>query len=205
MKNVIDFYNKTATGWSDEFLKDKKQSEIVSKFYECFSKAGLKHPKILDLGCGFGYDSKLLYRLGAKMTGIDLSENSIQIAKKKVATCRFFVGDISQSMSSLGKFDGVLCLATLIHIDLQKMTQTFANISKVTKKGGLLLISMHEGIGKDYDKSYVNIDGEEYDKDFNSYSLHELCSFAYPNFKLVDCWKFDDFDEGWRYYVFMKQ
>ena len=26
MKNVTDYYNKTATGWSDEWLKEKKQS-----------------------------------------------------------------------------------------------------------------------------------------------------------------------------------
>ena len=32
MKNVADFYNKTATGWSDEWLKEKKQSMILEKF-----------------------------------------------------------------------------------------------------------------------------------------------------------------------------
>ena len=43
-----------------------------------------------------------------------------------------------------------------------------------------------------------------YDKEVNRYSASELCAFAYPNLKLVDTWKFDDFAEGWRYYVFMK-
>ena len=35
MKNVADYYNKTATGWSDEWLKEKKQSAILEKFYNC--------------------------------------------------------------------------------------------------------------------------------------------------------------------------
>jgi hypothetical protein len=50
----------------------------------------------------------------------------------------------------------------------------------------------------------VEIDGEAYDKEVNRYSASELCAFAYPNLKLVDTWMFEDFGEGWRYYVFMK-
>ena len=56
MKNVADFYNKTATGWSDEWYKEKKQNEILEKFYNCYAAVGTKHPRILDLGCGAGYD-----------------------------------------------------------------------------------------------------------------------------------------------------
>ena len=29
MKNVKDFYNKTATGWSDEFYKEKQNKEEI--------------------------------------------------------------------------------------------------------------------------------------------------------------------------------
>ena len=62
----------------------------------------------------------------------------------------------------------------------------------------------NEKEGKNYEKSLVEIDGEAYDKEVNRYSASELCAFAYPKLKLVDTWKFDDFAEGWRYYVFMK-
>ena len=78
-------------------------------------------------------------------------------------------------------------------------------MAKALKKGGLILISSYDGTGKNYEKSYAKLDGEIYDKDFNNYNASELCAFAYPNLKLVDTWKFDDFAEGWRYYVFMKQ
>lgn len=204
MKTVADYYNKTATGWSEEFLNDRKESEILKKFYRCFSLAGTETPRILDIGCGAGYDAKILNRLGAKVLGIDISDKLIEIAKKKVATCRFVVGDITESMTELGSFDGISCLATLIHVDIQRMKQTFDNMANVLKKGGLLLVSSHDGIGKSVEKSYVKIDGEDYDKDFNNYSAQELCNFAHPKFKLVDTWQFKDFEEGWRYYIFMK-
>lgn len=205
MKNVTDYYNKTATGWSDEWLKEKKQSTILERFYTCFSQVGTKHPKILDLGCGAGYDSKILNKFGARVVGIDLSEKLIQIAKNEVKSCKFFVGDITEKMTSLGKFDGVACLATIIHVNIQKMKQTMQNIADVLKKGGLLLLSCYDGYGRNYEKSYVKIDGDSYDKGVNNYSASELCAFAYPSLKLVDTWRFEDFDEGMRYYVFMKQ
>lgn len=205
MKNVTDFYNKTATGWSDEWLKEKKQSTILEKYYNCFAQGGTAHPKILDLGCGAGYDSKILKNLGAKVVGIDISDKLIEIAKKEVPECKFFVGDITDKFTALGKFDGVICLATIIHVDIQNMKKTFDNVADVLKKGGLFLISACDGTGKNAQKSYVKIDGVSYDKDFNNYNASELCAFAYPRLKLADTWRFDDFLEGWRYYVFMKQ
>jgi len=204
MKNVADFYNKTATGWSEEWYQEKKQNTILEKYYNCFAQGGTKHPKILDLGCGAGYDSKILTKMGSRVVGVDFSEKLVRIAKKNVPNCKFFLGDMTDRFDKLGKFDGILCLATIMHVDVTKMKQTFVNMSNALKKGGLLLISSFDGVGKNYEKSIIQIDGEVYDKDFNNYNASELCAFAYPKLKLVDTWKFEDFAEGWRYYVFMK-
>lgn len=205
MKGVKDYYNKTAGEWSDKLLKEKKESEILKKFYECFSLAKTKSPRILDMGSGAGYDSQILCSYGARVMGIDVSEKLVEIAKNKVKNAKFVVGDITEDLKSLGIFDGVVCLATLTFVEIQNLRQTFFNISQVLKKGGLLLVSSHEGVGKDLKESYIQIDGEDYDKNFNNYSAEELCGCAFPEFKLIDTWKFADFEEGWRYYVFIKK
>lgn len=204
MKTVADYYNKTATGWSEEWYKEKKQNEILGKFYNCFAGVGTKHPRILDLGCGAGYDSKILSRMGARVVGLDVSEKLIKIAKGEAFRCKFHVGDMTERYKRLGKFDAVLCLATIMHVPVPKMKQTFLNMVEALHKGGLVLVSSLDGVGKNYEKSMVQVDGENYDKEINRYNASELCAFAYPNLKLVDTWKFDDFNDGWRYYVFMK-
>ena len=204
MKNVADFYNKTATGWSEEWYREKKQNAILEKYFNCFAQGGTRHPKILDLGCDAGYDSKILSKMGSRVVGVDFSEKLVKIAKKNVPNCKFFLGDMTDKFDKLGKFDGILCLATIMHVDVTKMKQTFVNMSNALKKGGLMLISSFDGVGKNYEKSIIRIDGEVYDKSFNNYNASELCAFAYPKLKLVDTWKFEDFAEGWRYYVFMK-
>ena len=91
MKTVTDFYNKTATGWSDEWFKEKKQSMILEKFYNCFAGGGTKHPKLLDLGCGAGYDAKISSKLGARVVGIDLSENWWKLQKEKFLHASFLL------------------------------------------------------------------------------------------------------------------
>lgn len=204
MKGVKEYYDVTATGWSDEYYKEKLKHPLTAKFFECFSKGGTPHPKILDLGCGAGYDSKILSDLGAKVVGVDLSENLIEIAKQNVKGCKFFVGDITDKLTNLGKFDGIMCLATVIHIDVDKIRETLQNIASALKRGGLLVVSVIDGVGKNIEKSLIRIDNDVYDRNINKYNASNLCAFAYPNLKLVDTWKFADFEDGWRYYIFMK-
>ena len=166
MKNVADFYNKTATGWSEEWYREKKQNAILEKYFNCFAQGGTRHPKILDLGCGAGYDSKILAKMGSRVVGVDFSEKLVKIAKKNVPNCKFFLGDMTDKFDKLGKFDGILCLATIMHVDVTKMKQTFVNMSNALKKGGLMLISSFDGVGKNYEKSYAKLDGEMYDDNF---------------------------------------
>ena len=169
MKNVVDYYNKTAT-WSEEFEKENSHADVLKKFYDCYAEVGTVHPRFLELGSGAGYNCKYLAGLGAKVVGLDISEKLVEIAKKNVANSKFFIGDMTESYDVLGRFDGIVCLETIIHVDIQKMRTTFLNASKALKKGGLLLISALDGVGKNTKKSYVQIEGEAYDRDFNNYN-----------------------------------
>ncbi len=204
MKTVKDYYNSTASGWSDEYYDEKLNRDVLKKFVDCFVDAGTTNPKVLDLGCGEGYNAKYLSEIGAKVVGVDVSENLIDIAKKQEINAKFFVGDISASLENLGKFDGVLCLDTIMHIGIEKLKETFENVAKVLNKGGLLVLSSFDGVGKNIKKSVAKIKEDNFDKNFNNYNAETICSLAYPSLKLVDTWKFDDFEEGWRYYIFEK-
>ena len=58
----------------------------------------IKDKKILHLQCHFGQDSISLSRLGAKVTGIDLSDKAIEAAKDLAKICgtdtEFLVSDV---------------------------------------------------------------------------------------------------------------
>jgi SAM-dependent methyltransferase len=67
--------------------------------------------KVLDLACGKGRHSIYLNQLGFTVLGVDLSENSIEVANKNANdTLRFEVHDMRESIEE--KFDAVFNLFT---------------------------------------------------------------------------------------------
>ena len=91
--NEIKLFDSLADEWWDEegsmsFLH--AMSEVRTKFIkkELINQFNIKNKfeilnnlEILDIGCGGGIASEPLCRLGANLTGIDESENLINIAK----------------------------------------------------------------------------------------------------------------------------
>lgn len=75
-----------------------------------------QYERLLDLGCGPGIYAELFHEKGYQVTGIDLSENSIQYAKKsannKALDIKYLKGDYIQS-PILDEYD----LATMIYCD----------------------------------------------------------------------------------------
>jgi SAM-dependent methyltransferase len=70
-----------------------------------------EHAKVLDLACGKGRHSIYLNQLGFTVLGVDLSENSIEIASKNVnETLHFQIHDMREPFEE--KFDAVFNLFT---------------------------------------------------------------------------------------------
>ena len=78
MKNTIDYYNDSAEKWAEEWYTN----ESVLPYLKHLMKLLPNNPTVVDLCCGAGYESMRLKNLGANVIGLDLSENSIKIAKE---------------------------------------------------------------------------------------------------------------------------
>ncbi len=105
-------------------------------FNEIFSNS---EANILELGCSKGSLSFKLAKNGANVTGIDISEVAIEIAKRNAVEqnlngkCNFFVRDASNLNFPEESFDKVIGGAILHHLDYEK---ALSGISKVLKRDG---------------------------------------------------------------------
>lgn len=108
----------------------------------------MPNSRILELGCGAGWATEWLARLGFKVTALDINDDMLHLGRERMAACRrafpetpmsavFVTGDAEALEFADESFDAVCCLNALHHIpDIPK---ALAEIHRVLKKGGRFL------------------------------------------------------------------
>jgi len=199
MKGTKEFYDKTAIEWADKWYEDETLLPCLKQFISKFNS----NPRILDLCCGAGYESMRMSNLGASVVGIDFSEASIQIAKNKNKQIDFYVDDMLNDYSYIGKVDGIAVIAGLIHICNNDLKKVFKRMDMVLNNNGYVLLVIREGKGKQNKQSYVNIENIEYDRNVIAHTLDELISYSKEIFEYEEE-ILADANDVWKRYLFKK-
>ena len=101
---------------------------------------------LLDLGCGPGIYTEEFYKTGYQVSGMDISERSINHAKKSAAEKKLPISYYHQNFLTMD-FTEPFDLVTLIYFDFcvnsaEDRAKTLKNIHAALKPGGLLIIEL---------------------------------------------------------------
>jgi len=94
--------------------------------------------RLLDAGCGTGAGALAAAARGARVVGVDVSPSLIDIARERsgtnagVSSIRFVTGDMLDE--SLGAFDHVLAMDSLIHYETADVLSALAALAARTRK-----------------------------------------------------------------------
>ena len=128
-----------------EFIKNNANRIVNNEKTETQILDGLE---CLDIGCGGGILSERLSRLGARVTGIDASESSINVAKQHSIKSRLEINyrcitttDLlkNEKEKFLNKFDIVIASEVIEHVNERKVF--LSDISKLCRSGGLVVFT----------------------------------------------------------------
>ena len=119
----VNKFDELAAKWWDkngEFRPLHQINPLRVNFIE--ERSSVKGKKVLDVGCGGGILAEALSELGANVTGIDASENTIGVAKshsRSIGSDVIYIQNtIEEFISSHPneKFDVITCLEMLEHV-----------------------------------------------------------------------------------------
>ena len=106
----------------------------------------LQGKRVLDVGCGDGHNSVLLAKLGAQVTGIDISPKAIELAQKKAqingvsGATRFLCSPLEEAEIPPHSFDVIWGDAILHHL-IENLELVLARLCLWAKPGAILLFS----------------------------------------------------------------
>jgi len=148
MKNadsIQDYYNKF-------YSNSKKFKALKSKFALYYQEArlyafslfhDLKDKKILEIGIGSGYETKIFLKQRAKVTAIDISSRALEMANKRYKKAyknsfRTVKGDIHKLNFNANSFDYIYGNSILMFVDHKKVLKECTRVLK--PKGKIIIV-----------------------------------------------------------------
>ena len=143
--------------------------------------ASLAGKRVLDVGCGGGILSESMAAQGAQVTGIDLSEKALGVARlhlfesgQKVDYQHCSAEEFASRHA--GEFDVVTCMEMLEHVP--DPASTVAACAKLVKPGGQIFFST---LNRNFKSYLFAVVGAEYILNLLPRGTHEYSKFIKPS------------------------
>jgi 2-polyprenyl-6-hydroxyphenyl methylase/3-demethylubiquinone-9 3-methyltransferase len=154
--------NPLRLGWIDEHAK-------------------LSGKAVLDVGCGGGILAEAMARSGARVTGIDLSEKALKVAKLHLLESRLpveygFASAEEYAAERAGQYDVVTCMELLEHVP--DPSSTVAACARLCRPGGHVFFSTINRNPKSYLFAVI---GAEYVLNLLPKGTHDYARFIKPS------------------------
>jgi 2-polyprenyl-3-methyl-5-hydroxy-6-metoxy-1,4-benzoquinol methylase len=89
LEDLARYWDDNAAAWAREVRRGHDVArEFLNNPAFLALIGGLRGRQVLDAGCGDGYNTRILARAGAHMTGVDLSARMIGLRRKRSAAPR---------------------------------------------------------------------------------------------------------------------
>lgn len=171
-KDLQDSYDQVAEAYARQFRDELDHKPFDRKMLDWLVEKVGKLGTICDLGCGPGHIARYLRDRGANVCGIDLSTEMVRQAALLHSDINFTQGDMLRlDRVSDESFGGVAAFYSVIHIPRPAVVSALAEIRRVLRPHGVLLLTHHIGSGIVHRDEFL---GKEVSMDFFFYETEEM-------------------------------
>ncbi|MDA1310681.1 MAG: class I SAM-dependent methyltransferase [Proteobacteria bacterium] len=125
--------------WNWAYEAPEQAAKLLAKYLP-----DLKTATILDCGCGTGMTGAALRKVGAGgvITGLDMSEASLEVARTKGVYDRLEAADLNQPLAFEDDgIDGVLCVGVLSYVREEPLWREW---KRVIRPGGVVVFTSRD-------------------------------------------------------------
>lgn len=178
-ENEVAKFKALSKSWWDKDGELKTLHDINPArlaFIEKFTP--LRNKRILDVGCGGGILSESMAKKGGLVTGLDVEESSIEIAKQHALESSIKIHYILQNIETFEDkpFDVITSMEMLEHVSNPELV--IENCARLLKPGGLLFLST---INRTLQAYLLIILAAEYLFNIIPKKTHEYAKFIKPS------------------------
>ncbi|MFB6219447.1 MAG: class I SAM-dependent methyltransferase [Halobacteriaceae archaeon] len=148
-------------------------ADLVERFRSLLDDAADGPGRVLDAGCGPGWEAATFADAGHEVLGIDLAPPFLDAAREEAPGASFARMDMRAPGLAAGTFDGVWACASFLHVPREDAPATLGEFHRVLRPGGALHVSVKRGEG--------TVAGDRYDRDCRRFTLYrapELRAYA---------------------------
>lgn len=182
MNQNIEFYNRNAAWYANDIV-GLDISEQLKRFLELIPSNG----RILDGGCGTGRDALAMINRGYSVAAFDGSVELAKIASNNTGL-DVLVDTFEDIVLPENYFDGIWCMASLLHVSHNDMPFVFSKLYAAMKNGGYMYCC-YKRRDADFEK-----DGRTFTC-YNEQKLNKMLSKT--EFTIIEIWANDDQRDSW--------
>ena len=141
-KSVVASSYDTIAERHAEWARGIRQEERA-RFIAILVEALPSDSSLLELGCGTAGPTTRALAQHFRLTGVDISPRSIELARKALPTATFLAADMTTISFPESTFDAVAAFYSIIHVPREELALLFQRIAGWLRPGGLVVATMN--------------------------------------------------------------
>jgi ubiquinone/menaquinone biosynthesis C-methylase UbiE len=144
--DIQQSYDDVAAAYAEQFRDELDHKPFDRKMLDWLIEKTAGRGTLCDMGCGGGQVARYLHDHGARVCGIDLSEEMVRQAAAANPDIPFSQGNMLQlDTVPDNQYGGIAAFYSIIHVPRPSVAPALTELKRVIKPDGVLLLTYHIG------------------------------------------------------------